>query len=71
MWDIYKAKCWLVQTGLDHIKDGLFAEGGELLYEAKWGVAYLSEKNFHKALVRICCWSHEDIDFFIKEIMES
>jgi len=66
-WDKYKAANWLLKVGMDHIKDGLFSEGGELIYESKFGDAPSSIEDFKYAIKRICCW---DDDFIDKSIME-
>jgi hypothetical protein len=67
-WDIYKAKDWLMKTGMDHIKGGLYAEGGELIYESKWGEASSNRQKFIDTLKRICFWEDEDIEEAIKDI---
>lgn len=67
-WDIYKAKQWMLQAGMDHIKDGLYAEGGELLYEAKYGDGADTEDNFVDTMQRVCCWDDDFIDAAIDEI---
>lgn len=38
-WNKYKTSKWLLNLGMNHIRDGLFAEGGELVYESKFGDA--------------------------------
>lgn len=68
-WDIYKAKAWMLRSGMDHIKDGLYAEGGELVYEAKWGDGGDSEENFRETIKDVLCWEDEEIDDVVKEIM--
>jgi hypothetical protein len=68
MWDVYKAKRWMLQVGMDHIKDGLYAEGGELVYESKWGDGCDTEKLFRESLRQICWWDKDMIDDSIKEI---
>jgi hypothetical protein len=64
----FKVKDWLMQTGMDHIKDGLYAEGGELVYESKWGEASANRQKFSEALKRICFWEEEDIEKAIKDV---
>jgi hypothetical protein len=68
-WDIYKAKAWAMRNGMDHIKGGLYAEGGELIYEAKWGEGCDTEASFREAIKDILCYEDEDIDDIVKEIM--
>lgn len=67
-WDIYKAKAWALKNGMDHIKGGLFAEGGELVYEAKWGEACDTESNFRELLAEVLCWDTELIDEAVEEV---
>lgn len=67
-WDIYKAKAWMLRTGMDHIEGQLYFEGGALVYEAKWGDACDSKENFVAAMERICCWDDDAIDEAIAEI---
>jgi hypothetical protein len=69
-WDIYKAKSWMLRTGMDHIRDGLFAEGGELVFEAKWGEGCDNERKFRFTLKNICEWEDEDIEEAIREAMK-
>lgn len=69
-WDIYKAKSWMLRVGMDHIKDGLFAEGGEMLYEAKWGDGCDTEYRFRRSLQSITHWEDEDIDDAVQEIIK-
>jgi hypothetical protein len=69
-YNIIKAKLWMENMAMDHIKDGLFAEGGELLYEAKFGTGCNTEKLFRKSIRLICCWDELDIDNAVKEAME-
>lgn len=69
-WDIYKAKAWMLRTGMDHIRDGLFAEGGELVFEAKWGEGCETERKFRFAIKNACQWEDEDIEEAIKEAMK-
>jgi hypothetical protein len=70
MWDLHKAKRWLLQVGMDHIKDGLPHEGGELIYEAKWGDGCNTEDNFRCIMKKVCCWDEDIIDDAIKEIQD-
>lgn len=58
-WDIYKSKAWMLKVGMEHIRDGLFAEGGEMVYEAKWGDACDSEKAFKKCIKTVCNWDDD------------
>lgn len=67
-WDIYKAKAWTLRNGMDHIRDGLYAEGGELVYEAKWGNACESEADFREMIAEVLCWENDMIDEVVKEI---
>ena len=60
-WDTYKAKKAMLELGMDHIKDGLYAEGGELIGEVKWGDACDSEEKFIETIQDILCWDLEDI----------
>jgi hypothetical protein len=68
-WDIYKAKAWMLRSGMDHIRDGLYAEGGEMVYEAKWGDACETESNFRELLTEVLCWDTDLIDDVVKEIL--
>jgi hypothetical protein len=54
---------------MDHIRDGLYAEGGEFVYEAKWGDACENEKRFRKCIKTVCCWEDDLIDDAVKEAM--
>lgn len=69
-WDIYKAKAWLLKAGMDHLHGGLFAEGGEMIYEAKWGDACDTEEKFKQLLIDVCCWTDEDIEIAIEELLK-
>ena len=69
-WDIYKAKAWMLRVGMDHIKDGLFAEGGEIMYETKWGTGCDNETLFRQTLARICGWNNDDIEDAVKEVLQ-
>lgn len=69
-WDIYKAKAWTLRTGMDHIRDGLYAEGGELVYEAKWGSACETEDDFKEMIAEVLCWDIDDIQNVVKEILQ-
>jgi hypothetical protein len=66
-WNINKAKDCLLTLGMDHIKDGLFLEGGELVYESRWGTGFETEAEFRNTIKDICWWDEEDIDAFVKE----
>jgi len=70
-WDIYKAKLWFVKTGMDHIKDGLYIEGGELIFESKWDAGANSIDDFKEAIKRICWWDEDMIEDTIHEINNS
>ena len=65
-WNINKAKAWMLQTGMDHIHDGLYAEGGELVYEANWGDGCDSKDNFYRTMMEVCCWDNKLIDDAVK-----
>jgi hypothetical protein len=67
-WDISKAKLWLLEAAIDHMRDGLFAEGGELFYEANWGDGYKNVNLFYGCMRSICCWSDDSIEDAIEEI---
>jgi hypothetical protein len=67
-WDIYKAKQWMINAGMDHIRDGLSSEGGDLIYESKWGDACDSEQKFFSALKRILWWDTDEISEEIRKI---
>lgn len=67
-WNVDKAKEWLFNTGLDHIRDSLFAEGGELVYESKWGDAFESEKKFRSLISKVLWWEKDDINQAVKLI---
>ena len=43
-----KAKKFMHQVGMDHIKDGLNAEGAALIYEANWGDGCQTKELFIK-----------------------
>lgn len=70
-WDIYKAKAWMLKTGMDHIEGQLYFEGGCLIYEAKWGDGCDTEDLFREALSDICWWDEDTIDEAIAEIHAS
>lgn len=67
-WDIYKAKSWMLKCGMEHIEEGFFTEGGELVFEAKWGTGCETETYFRDTLERIVSWAEEDIDDAVKEV---
>lgn len=67
-WDIDKAKAWMIKTGMDHIHDGLYAEGGELVYEAHWGDGCDSKENFFRVMSTVCCWDDDLIKEAIKTL---
>jgi hypothetical protein len=69
-WDIYKAKSWMLRVGMDYIEAELFAEGGELVYEAKWGFGCNSELDFRETIKDICCWDEDEIDGAVQEILK-
>lgn len=69
-WDVYKAKKALLEMGMDHIKDGLYSEGGEMIFEVKWGDACNSEEEFFEAIKSICCWDDEDITEYIERVVK-
>jgi hypothetical protein len=69
-WDIYKAKAWMLRTGMEHIEGGLFAEGGEMVYEAKWGDGCDTLQSFYDVLKDVCCWDDDLIEDAIKEAMQ-
>lgn len=66
-WNINKAKACMFKLGMDHIKDGLFVEGGELVFESRWGDGCDTDSLFKETIKNICCWDVEDIDSFMKE----
>ncbi len=68
IWDIDKAKAYMFQMGMEHIESGLNEEGGELIYEAKWGDGCSSENKFATTIKRICWWENESIEKAIKEV---
>lgn len=68
IWDIDKAKAYMFQMGMDHIKDSLNEEGGMLIYEAKWGDGCSSAVNFAATIKRICWWEDESIAGAIREV---
>lgn len=68
-WDIYKAKAWMLRTGMEHIEGGLYAEGGELIFESKWGEGCDSKELFMDTLSNVCCWTDDEIEDVIKEVM--
>jgi hypothetical protein len=67
-WDIYKAKAWMLQVGMDLIEGGLYAEGGAMIYESKWGNGGDSKKKFRRTIKDICWWDVEDINDAVQEI---
>lgn len=69
-WDVYKAKAWMLKNGMDHIRDGLYAEGGEMVYEAKWGDGCDTPENFYDVIKDVCCWDDDMIEEVIKEITQ-
>ena len=68
-WDIYKAKAWTLKAGMDHIRDGLYSEGGELVYEAKWGEDCESEFAFRQMIRSVLCWNELLITDIVEKIM--
>ena len=59
----------MVTTGLGLIEDGVFfAEGGELIYEAKWGDGCINKKMFAATLYRVCGWDDDLVNESIKLI---
>ena len=69
-WNAVAARSWLEEMGYAHIEDFLFEEGGMLIYEARWGTAFLSKEKFIFALKRILCWEDDLISETIKELMQ-
>jgi hypothetical protein len=67
-WDKYKVQRWLLRVGMNHLQSDLFAEGGELIYESKFGEAAESKDKFIAAIKRICCWDDEMIEESLEEI---
>lgn len=67
-WNINKAKVYMFDMGLDHIRDGLFVEGAELICEAKWRQGCNSESSFYETIKRICWWTSDSINDAIKEV---
>lgn len=69
-WDIYKAKSWMLRCGMDHIENGLYAEGGELVFESKWGDGCNTQDFFIDTLKTVCLWSDDEIEDAIKEALK-
>jgi hypothetical protein len=69
IWDKYKAQRWLLKVGMDHLHAGMFAEGGELIYESKTGDAFESREQFIDSIKRICCWDDDMIQESIQEFL--
>ena len=69
-WDIYKAKDWMLKCGMDHIRDGLFGEGGAMVYAAKWGDGCDTEEQFREVLNEVCWWDKDDIDDAVREVVQ-
>lgn len=69
-WSIDKAKAWMYETGMNHIRDGLFTEGGELIYEAKFSDGCHTEDAFRDAIALICGWEPDDIDEAVMSAMQ-
>lgn len=67
IWSIDKASMWMFNTGMEHIEDGLFSEGGELIYESKFGDGCFTKINFINSMKRICWWDEDSIIDVIKE----
>ncbi len=67
-WNAHNAKKWLLRTGMDHIKDGLYAEGGMLVEDALWGSDHVTRKGFRKLMKDVCWWDNDMIDDAIWEI---
>jgi len=65
MWYNQKAKKALLKLGMDHIRDGLFQEGGELVHEAKYGDGSKTFENLYNLLRRVCWWDDESIEDFM------
>lgn len=68
-WNKAKVSTWLFNTGMKHIEDGLFAEGGELIYESKFGSASESAAEFIDKIRDICEWDYEDIHETMQKIL--
>lgn len=69
IYNIFKAKDWMLKTGMDHIEANLFAEGGELIFEAKFGDGCDTIEDFKLTLKRICYWDDDTIEEAIEEIV--
>jgi hypothetical protein len=69
-WDIYKAKTWMLKTGFEHLEEGFYAEGGEMIFEAKWGDGCDTQKKFEETIRDVLCWEDEDIAEAVKEVMQ-
>ena len=69
-WDIYKAKNWMLAQGMNHIRAGLFTEGGEMIFESKWGDGCNTMDSFKITVKRICWWDDNAIAEAVKEVMK-
>lgn len=69
IWDPVKAKKFMHQVGMYHIKDGLRSEGADLIYEANWGDGCQTKELFMKTFKDICCLEDEDLKEYAFEAM--
>jgi hypothetical protein len=68
-WDVEKAKKYMHQAGMNHIRDGLKEEGADLIYEANFGSGCVSKESFCAVFKRVCWWEDEDINTAAFEAM--
>jgi hypothetical protein len=62
IWDVEKAKKYMHNAGMNHIKDGLKSEGAELIFEANFGNGCLTKESFTNVFKEVCWWEDEDIN---------
>ena len=69
IWDPVKAKKFMHQVGMDHIKDGLNNEGAQLIYEANFGNGCQTKELFFQTFKDICWTEDEDLKEYAFEAM--
>lgn len=70
-WSCHKAKKYLHELGLQHIRDGLSQEGADLIREAnfRYYSDIIDKKLFMDIIYRICRWQNKDLESAAKEAM--
>jgi len=67
-WNEKAAKKWLYLAAMDIISDGLYAEGGELIYYYKFNKKTISREYFIFIIKDVLSWDHDMIEDAIEEV---